>query len=85
MFAAGIAGYFLRRANYDVAPIVLGFVLAPLFEMSLRQALTISSGSLWIFVERPIAATLLGFALLLVVLSIWMSIRRRAPEGASAA
>jgi putative tricarboxylic transport membrane protein len=75
MFGAGIAGYFLRRANYDVAPVVLGFVLAPMFEMSLRQSLTISSGSLLIFVERPIAATLLGVALLLILFSIWTSLR----------
>jgi putative tricarboxylic transport membrane protein len=77
MFAAGIAGYFLRRANFDVAPVVLGFVLAPLFEMSLRQALTISSGSLLIFVERPIAATLLGIALLLVLFGFCVPIITR--------
>ena len=76
MFAAAIAGYFLRRANYDVAPVVLGFVLSPLFEMSLRQALTLSSGSLSIFYRRPIAATLLGAALALILYNLWSSFRR---------
>jgi len=71
MFGAGGAGYFLRRANYDVAPAVLGFVLAPMFEMSLRQAFTLSSGSLSIFVQRPIAATMLGAALVLILLNFW--------------
>ena len=76
MFAAGGAGYFLRRANYDVAPVILGFVLAPLFEMSLRQSLTLSSGSLSIFIQRPIAATMLAAALAIILLSFGGTIRR---------
>ncbi len=76
MFAAGGAGYFLRRANYDVAPVVLGFVLAPMFEMSLRQALTLSSGSLSIFIQRPIAAVMLAAALAIILLNFWGMFRR---------
>ena len=76
MFAAGGAGYFLRRANYDVAPAILGFVLAPMFEMSLRQAFTLSSGSLSIFIQRPIAATMLAAALLLILLNFLNFFRR---------
>ncbi len=76
MFGAAIAGYFLRRANYDPAPAVLGFVLAPMFEMSLRQAFTLSSGSLSIFYRRPIAATMLGAALALILLNFWSLFRR---------
>jgi putative tricarboxylic transport membrane protein len=76
MFAAGGAGYFLRRANYDVAPAILGFVLAPMFEMSLRQAFTLSSGSLSIFILRPIAATMLAAALLLILLNFLNFFRR---------
>jgi len=79
MFAAAGAGYFLRRANYDVAPVVLGFVLGPLFEMSLRQALTLSSGSLSIFIQRPIAATMLAAAFVLILINFWSSFRRVAP------
>ncbi len=76
MFAAAGAGYFLRRANYDVAPVVLGFVLGPMFEMSLRQALSLSSGSLSIFYTRPIAATMLGAAFALILYNLWGSFRR---------
>jgi putative tricarboxylic transport membrane protein len=76
MFAAGGAGYFLRRANYDIAPAILGFVLAPMFEMSLRQAFTLSSGSLSIFIQRPIAATMLAAALALIFLNLWGLFRR---------
>jgi putative tricarboxylic transport membrane protein len=76
MFVAGGAGYFLRRANYDIAPAILGFVLAPMFEMSLRQAFTLSSGSLSIFIQRPIAATMLTAALAIILLNVWGMFRR---------
>ena len=83
MFGAGIAGYFFRRNGFDPAPLILGIVLAPMFEMSLRQALTLSSGSLSIFIDRPIAAALLlaalGLAVTSVVSGIWSkgSVRRK--------
>jgi putative tricarboxylic transport membrane protein len=39
-------------------------VLGPMVEMSLRQSLTISHGSMAIFFTRPISATLAVFAIL---------------------
>jgi putative tricarboxylic transport membrane protein len=70
MLATGVLGYVLRKLDFETAPIVLGVVLAPLLEMSLRQSLAMSDGSYAIFVERPIAATLLGVGLVLVLLSL---------------
>jgi putative tricarboxylic transport membrane protein len=46
---------------------VLGLVLGPLFENTLRQSLTLSHGSGWIFLSRPIAAVLLIIAALAVL------------------
>jgi putative tricarboxylic transport membrane protein len=70
MLAMGALGYLLRKLDFETAPIVLGVVLAPMIEMSLRQSLAMSDGSYGIFLEKPIAATLLavGTALLLVSL-----------------
>jgi putative tricarboxylic transport membrane protein len=70
MAATGALAYLLRKFDFETAPIVLGLVLAPMLEMSLRQSLALSSGSYAIFLNRPIAATmlLLGLALLLVSL-----------------
>ena len=39
---------------------MLGLVIAPIFEMSLRQSLIMSDGTWPIFLQRPIAALLLG-------------------------
>ena len=64
----GLLGYLLRKFDFETAPVVLGLVLAPMLEMSLRQSLAMSRGSYLIFAERPIAATMLvaAFALLFV-------------------
>lgn len=56
LFAFGVAGYFLRKLDFPAAPAVLGVVLGPLIETSLRQSLAISHGSWSIFVTRPISA-----------------------------
>lgn len=83
MFGAGLAGYFLRRNDFDPAPLILGMVLAPMFEMSLRQALTLSSGSWSIFVDRPLAAVMLFGAVALALVSIATSLRAPTSKGLS--
>jgi putative tricarboxylic transport membrane protein len=70
MLGAGVLGYVLRKLAFETAPIVLGLVLAPMVELSLRQSLSMSAGHYAIFVTRPISATLLAGAALLVLLSL---------------
>ncbi|MGH8660842.1 MAG: tripartite tricarboxylate transporter permease [Burkholderiales bacterium] len=67
MVAFGVAGYLMTKLGYDPAPLVLGFVLGPMVEMSLRQSLILSQGSFLIFFGRPIAGVLLGLALFMVM------------------
>ena len=69
MLIMGVVGYLLRKFDFDPAPLVLGLVIAPTFEMSLRQALIMSNGNWTIFVNRPIAATLLAICVVLLALS----------------
>ena len=63
----GVLGFAMKRFDYPAAPLVLGLVLGPLLEISLRQALTISHGSLAIFATRPTTAALLTLALVVVL------------------
>ena len=64
--------YGLRKLGLDPAPLVLGLVIAPLFEMSLRQSLIMSNGDWMIFAQRPIALVLLSaFVLLLGGAANW--------------
>jgi putative tricarboxylic transport membrane protein len=59
MLIMGVVGYGLKKFGLDPAPLVLGLVIAPIFEMSLRQSLIMSNGNWTIFFQRPIAAVLL--------------------------
>jgi putative tricarboxylic transport membrane protein len=70
MAVMGGLGYVLRKFDFETAPIVLGLVLAPMLEMSFRQSLAMSSGSYAIFLNRPIAAAMLGVGLALLLLSL---------------
>jgi putative tricarboxylic transport membrane protein len=67
MIAAGIAGLFLRRWGYPVAPFIIGIVLGPTTENSLRQTLLMFKGDLGLFADRPLALTLLALALVFIV------------------
>jgi putative tricarboxylic transport membrane protein len=70
MLAMGVVGYVLRKFGYDLAPVALGLVLGPMLELSLRQTLAMSGGDYGIFLQRPIAVTMLALAALLLVLAI---------------
>jgi putative tricarboxylic transport membrane protein len=70
MVAMGVLGYVLRKLDFETAPIVLGLVLAPMMELSLRQSLALSAGSYTIFLTRPISLVLLLVGLALVGLAL---------------
>ena len=71
MLIFGAVGYALKKFNFDPAPLVLGLVIAPIFELSLRQSLIMSGGSWTIFLQRPISLGLIAFSLLLLGLAAW--------------
>jgi putative tricarboxylic transport membrane protein len=62
MLGFGVFGWFLRKLDYELAPLVLAFVLAPLLEQSLRQSMVMSPDGALIFLQRPVSAALLGCA-----------------------
>jgi TctA family transporter len=85
MAGAGVAGYVLRRLRYDVAPVVLGFILSPMLEMAFRQSLAMSGGDYAVFFERPIAIALFAIGLVVLLVGVMPSLLRRrkaAPQGA---
>tara|TARA_R110000796_G_scaffold252646_1_gene390329 strand:+ start:30538 stop:32064 length:1527 start_codon:yes stop_codon:yes gene_type:complete len=75
MFSAGLAGFLLRYNGFPLAPIVIGFVLGPMIEQSLRQGLIITRGSFFEFLSYPIALGLFiltGLFLMLPLLRVWL-------------
>jgi len=78
MLGFGVAGYVLRKLEYDLAPFVIAFVLAPMLEQSMRQSLAMSADGAMIFLQRPGTALLLAASALLIAL---MFRRKRKIEG----
>jgi putative tricarboxylic transport membrane protein len=72
-----VLGYFMKRLDFPAAPLIVGLILAPMAEQSMRQALTISQGEWSTFLTRPLSASLLAVAALLVVLPPLWRLRRR--------
>ncbi len=70
LLVMGGIGYLLRKFGYDLAPVALGLVLAPMIELSLRQSLAMSAGDYGIFLQRPIATTMLALGVVLLLLAL---------------
>ena len=77
----GALGWLMKRYDWPMPPMILGLVLSPLFETSLRQSLTLSLGDPMIFVARPLSAALLACAALAVVVPIGMVLWRKLRGG----
>jgi putative tricarboxylic transport membrane protein len=67
MIIFGVIGYVLRKVGYELAPLILALVLGPLMETNFRNSLTLSDGSLLIFLTRPISVTFLAISALLLL------------------
>jgi len=77
MLGWGALGYFFNKVGVQPAPMVLGFVLGPLLEENFRRAMLLSGGDPTVFIRRPISATLLAVAAILLVVLIFPTIRRK--------
>lgn len=63
----GVIGYLMKRYNFPAAPMVLGVILGPLAERYFLTSLANYDDKISIFIERPISASILGFALVFVL------------------
>ncbi|MFD1341259.1 tripartite tricarboxylate transporter permease [Litorisediminicola beolgyonensis] len=77
MLAAGLAGYFLEKVDVPLAPIILGMILGPMAEQSVRRALLISRGDATELFTRPLSATLAIMTFLVIVWPAVKALRRR--------
>ncbi len=76
----GFVGYLFGKLDCEAAPLLLGFVLGPMMEEHLRRALLLSRGDPTVFVTRPISATLLVLAVVLLVLVLAPAVRKKREE-----
>jgi putative tricarboxylic transport membrane protein len=68
MYAIGVVGFFMRRYEFPIAPVILGVILGPVMEVQFRRAMVASGGDAGVFVDRPLTVCLLAAALLALVL-----------------
>jgi putative tricarboxylic transport membrane protein len=76
----GVIGYLFIKLGAEPAPLLLGFILGPMMEENLRRALLLSRGDWSVFVTRPLSASLLAAAMLLIVVVALPSIRSKRAE-----
>jgi putative tricarboxylic transport membrane protein len=67
MIIFGIIGFLMKKFRYDAAPLVMAFVLGPMLEENVRQALLISKGNPAIFFQRPISSIFVIVSLILLI------------------
>jgi len=77
MLFCGVLGYLLRKMNYEPAPLVLAYVLGPMLEQNLRQALILSDGHFGVFLTRPLSAACLIITFFLLVSAALPSLQKK--------
>jgi len=76
LFLFGLLGFCFRRFDFPMAPLIIGMILCPMAENSMRQALVISMGEFSTFFTRPISATILAISAAL----LFLPLLRRTPR-----
>lgn len=75
IMGCGLAGYFLSKNDFPLAPLVLGLILGPMMENNMRRALTISNGDFAIFVQKPVSLVFLIIGLLWIVIPLILKLK----------
>ncbi|MBL8370065.1 MAG: tripartite tricarboxylate transporter permease [Burkholderiaceae bacterium] len=76
----GLIGYVFIKLGCEPAPLLLGLILGPMMEEYLRRALLISRGDWSVFVTRPISASLLVVAMILLAVVLMPSVKKKREE-----
>ncbi len=85
MLVFGVIGYFLKKCNYPLAPLVLAIVLGDKAEESFRQSLLGSQGSLTVFFSNGLVGTIMALGLIAlfwgVISNAWAWLRSKPAFG----
>jgi putative tricarboxylic transport membrane protein len=77
----GVLGFFMRRYDLPIPPLVMGIILGPMAEQYFLTSMVSHANDLTVFVTRPVSAVVLACSLLMVVwplLRTWRLRRRTA-------
>ncbi|MFM6986203.1 MAG: tripartite tricarboxylate transporter permease [Hydrogenophaga sp.] len=76
----GVIGYLFIKLGVEPAPLLLGFILGPMMEENLRRAMLLSRGDWSVFVTRPLSASLLAAAAVLLVIVMLPAVKSKREE-----
>jgi putative tricarboxylic transport membrane protein len=80
VLAIGALGFVLRRYGFPLAPIMIGVVLGPLAETSLRNAMMSSGGQVSVLLHSPVTWALYSILAVVIAYTIWRRITSRARQ-----
>jgi len=75
-----VFGIVCVKLACEPAPLILGFILGPMMEENLRRAMLLSRGDPSVFFTKPISAVLLGIALVLLVIVMAPTVKKKREE-----
>jgi putative tricarboxylic transport membrane protein len=67
MLGFALVGYFMKKFDYSFVTFLIGFILGPMAELSVRQAIIITDANPAKLLDHPVAI----FFLVLAVVSVW--------------
>jgi putative tricarboxylic transport membrane protein len=77
VLVAGAIAFIMSIYHYPIAPLLMAFVLTPMFETSIRQSFNISNGDPSIFLRGPITITVLMLVVLLLISPIFKKLLKK--------
>lgn len=66
----GLLGFIMKYVDFDMTPVIIGFVLGGMLETSFRQALTLSDGNILVLLQRPITGIFMSIAVLVIIFRV---------------
>src|SRR5262245_21009204 len=69
----GILGFFMRRYDLPIPPLVMGIILGPMAEQYFLTSMVAHANDVGVFVTRPVSAALLAIS---VVIVLWPAVKR---------
>ena len=77
MLIAGTIAFFLIKLDFPMPPVILGLILGDTLEKNLQRSLIVGNGSMKVFIQRPIALTLLIVAFASIFLPALINLVKR--------
>lgn len=71
MFFFAILGYLMNKFGFSTIALLIGFILGPMLESSVRTSVIMSGGSFAIFFTSPISLFFLLISLTVIVWNVW--------------